>query len=84
VKPRVRRRGDHRHQITVLGFADLLAGLLPRLAGGDEHDFIEPELGGHLAGGHKVAVMDGIKRPAHHAQPQPALRILVVQCGGNA
>ena len=71
-EPRVGRGGDDRHQVAVLGRADLALGLLPRLAGRHEHDLVEAEQPGDLAGGDEVAVVDGVERPAH--DPDPAAR----------
>ena len=50
-----------------------LLDLLPGLAGGHEHHFVQAELGRDLTGRDKVAVMDGIERAAHHTQTQAAL-----------
>ena len=66
---RVGGGGDHRHQVAVLGRADLALALLPRLAGRHEHDLVETEQAGDLAGGHQVPVVDGIERPAHDPDP---------------
>ena len=66
------RGGDHRHQVPVLRSRDV-AALLPGLTAGHEHDFVEVEQVGNLAGGDQVAVMDGIERPAHHAEPAKLL-----------
>jgi hypothetical protein len=43
--------------------------LLPRLAGRHEHDLVELEEVGNLAGRDQVAVVDGVERPTHHAEP---------------
>src|SRR6478672_2257154 len=64
----VGRRGDHRHEVAVLGRGDLACVLLPGLAGGDEDDLIEVEQGLDLARGDQVTVMDGVEGPAHHTQ----------------
>ena len=64
-EPRVGRGGDDRHQVAVLGRADLAVGLLPRLAGGHEDDLVEPEQACDLAGGDEVAVVDRVERAAH-------------------
>jgi hypothetical protein len=63
----------------VLRLADVFVGFLPRLAGWHEHHFVQAELGGYFTGRNQVAVMDGIKRPAHHAQPQPSFGTVMVQ-----
>ena len=68
-EPRVGRRGDDRHEVAVLGRADLALGLLPRLTGRHEDDLVEPEQPGDLAGGDEVAVVDGIERPTHDPDP---------------
>ena len=68
-EPRVGRRGDDRHQVAVLGRADLALGLLPRLAGRHEDDLVEPEQRGDLAGGDEVPVVDRVERPAHDPDP---------------
>jgi hypothetical protein len=39
------------------------------LAGGHEDHFVQREVVRDLAGGNQVAVMDGIERAAHHADP---------------
>ena len=52
----------------MLGRADLALVLLPRLTGGDEDDLVEPEPGLDLGGGHEVAVVDRVERPAHHSE----------------
>ena len=66
---RVARGRDHRHQVAVLGGADVAPLLLPWLAGRDEHHLVEFETVGDLARGNQVAVVDGIERPTHHAEP---------------
>ena len=66
---RIGRGGDDRHQVAVLGRADRALGLLPGLAGRHEHDLVEAEQPGDLAGGDEVAVVDGIERPTHDPDP---------------
>src|SRR5699024_6877441 len=66
---RVRRSGHDRHQVAVLGIGDLLRRLLPGPAGGHEDDLVQPEDALHVARGDEVPVVDGIERPAHHADP---------------
>src|SRR5699024_3944135 len=65
----VRGGGDHRHEVAVLGIGDRLLHLLRRPPGGDEDHLVQTEDALHLAGGEDVAVMDGIERPAHPADP---------------
>src|SRR4029453_778475 len=67
-EPRVGRRRDDGHQVPVLGGRDLTLGLLPGLAGGDEDDLVQLEVGLDLAGGDEVSVMDRVEGPAHHAE----------------
>ena len=64
-EPRIGGGGDDRHQVAVLGRADLALALLPRLTGRHEHDLVQPEQPGDLAGGDEVAVVDGVERPTH-------------------
>ena len=71
-EPRIGGGGDHGHQVAVLGGGDV-AGLLPRLARRHEHHFVQIEQIGNLAGRDQVPVVDGIERPAHHAQPASRL-----------
>ena len=68
-EPRVGRRRDDRHQVAVLGRADLPVGLLPRLAGGHEDDLVQPEEPCDLARRHQVPVVDRVERAAHDADP---------------
>ena len=68
---RVGRRGDHRHEVAILGRRHVSLGLLPRLSGRHEHDLVEVEQARDLAGGDQVTVMDGIECPAHDAEPSP-------------
>ena len=78
-EPRVGRRRDDRHQVAVLGRADLALVLLPGLTGGHEDDLVEPEPGLHLGGGHQVAVVDRVERP-----PITPRRMLSGRaCGGS-
>ncbi len=53
----------------MLGRADLLGVLLPGLAGGDKHHFIQVERRRHFTGCDKVAVVDRVKGATHDAQP---------------
>ena len=64
---RVRRGGDHRHQITVLGVGDLLVELEDRPAGRHENHLVEVIHPGHLRGGDQVAVVDRVEGSAHDA-----------------
>ena len=68
-EPRVGRGRDHRHQIAVLGRADLRVVLLPRLAGRHEDDLVEREPVGDLARRDQVTVVDRVERAAHDADP---------------
>ena len=65
---RVGGRRDDGHEVAVLGGRDVPVGLLPRLAGGDEDDLVEVEPRLDLTGGHEVAVVDRVERPAHDAE----------------
>ena len=49
--------------------------LLPGLSGGYEDNFVEIEATSHLAGGDKVAVVDGIERATHDAEPVTFMRL---------
>ena len=51
----------------MLGRGHHARALLPRLTGGGEHHLIESEQSLDLAGGHEVAMMDGIERSTHDA-----------------
>src|SRR5690606_19652690 len=62
-----------RHQVAVLGQRHAAVPLLPRHAGGYEDHLVELELGGHLRGGHEVAMVDGVEGATHHAKAPPAL-----------
>ena len=66
-EPRVRRRRDHRHEVAVLGQADLAVDLLPGLTGRHEQDLIQREPVGDLAGRDQVPVVDRVEGPAHDA-----------------
>src|SRR5215469_13849902 len=74
-KSRVRRRGDHRHQVAIFGRGYLPALLLPRLAGGHENNLVKREDVPNLAGRDEVAVMDGVERPPHHPDPDLAVSL---------
>jgi hypothetical protein len=41
--------------------------LLPWLAAGHKHHFVEIEQVGDLTGSNQVSVMDGIERPTHNS-----------------
>src|ERR1017187_3009080 len=66
-EPGVRRGGDHRHQVAVLGGRDGTEILLVRLAGRHEDDLVQREVVRDLAGGDQVTMMYGIEGSAHHA-----------------
>ena len=70
---RIRRGGDYCHQVAIFRRGHLPVSLLPRLPGRHEDHFIEVEAPGHLAGGHQVAVMDGIEGATHHPQPMASV-----------
>ncbi len=69
----MRRGGDRSHEITELRRSEqpLLVG---RLAGGQEHHLVQPELDQGLLGSDQMGDMDGVERPAHDAQTQAAPR----------
>jgi hypothetical protein len=71
LEPRVGRCRDNGHQVPVLGRADLDVALLPRLAGGHEHDLVEREPVGDLARGDEVTVVDRVERAAHDSDTTP-------------
>ena len=57
----------------MLGIAHVpLPHLLPGLTGRNEHDLVQVEHRGDLAGRHQVPVMNRVKRSTHHAQTHPS------------
>src|SRR5690606_25096843 len=56
------------HQVTVLGRAHLAVVLEVGLAGGDEHDLVQVQQPGRLAGRDEVSVVNGVERATHHPQ----------------
>ena len=67
-EPRVAGRGDHGHQVAVLGRGDLPIRLHPGLARGDEDHLVQAEGPQGRLGGDEVAVMDGVEGAAHDPQ----------------
>ena len=61
----VRGSRDHGHQVAVFCLRNITVGLLPRLAGRHEDNFIEVEPRLHFARSHEVTVVDGIESAAH-------------------
>jgi len=73
-EPRVGGRGDHRHEVTVLGRGDLallLEGLGP---GGHEDDLVESEDVLNLAGRDQVSMVDRVKGSPHDADAKRTSR----------
>src|SRR5690606_29300612 len=64
----VRGGGDDRHEVPVLGGTDRAVVLEVGLAGWHEHNLVQLEQRGGLAGRDQVAVVDGIEGATHHAQ----------------